>query len=183
MDFHDNGGAALARLLWSSPGTPRAVVPADHLFPPRTGLRGEYHSGITLAGSPHLRSDATVNFNWGNGFADPNVGAQLISVRWTGRVTPTYQLHTNCDDGSRLWVGNILLVDNWVDQGPTERSGAITLTAGTSYDLRLEYHNRGGSALAQLLWSSPSQPKQIIPPESLTAPTTTTPPPVVVVVV
>lgn len=180
MEFYDNGGGALARLLWSSPTTPKAVVPADHLSQPRTGLRGEYYAGITLTGPPRIRSDATVNFNWGNGFADPNVGAELISVRWTGRVTPrysqTYRFHTNCDDGSRLWVNNTLLVDNWVDQGPIERSGTITLTAGTPYDLRLEYYNRGGSALAQLLWSSPSQPKQIIPPEALTVPPAVTPP-------
>jgi hypothetical protein len=175
MEFYDNGGAALARLLWSSPSTPKAVVPADHLSPPRTGLRGEYYTGITLTGTPRIRPDTTVNFNWGNGFADPNVGAELISVRWTGRVTPrfsqTYRFYTNCDDGSRLWVDNVLLVDNWVDQGPTERSGTIALTAGVPYDLRLEYYNRGGSALAQLLWSSPAQPKEVIPQEALTLPT------------
>jgi hypothetical protein len=180
MEFYDNGGAALARLLWSSPSTPKAVVPADHLSPPRTGLRAEYYAGITLTGTPRIRPDTTVNFNWGNGFADPNVGAELISVRWTGRVTPrysqTYRFYTNCDDGSRLWVNNILLVDNWVDQGPTERSGTINLTAGVPYDLRLEYYNRGGSALAQLLWSSLSEPKQVLPQAVLTPPVTAAPP-------
>ena len=174
MEFYDNGGGALARLLWSSPTTPKAVVPADHLSVPRTGLRGEYFAGISLTGPPRTRPDSTVNFNWGSGFADPNVGAELVSVRWTGRVTPrysqTYRFHTNCDDGSRLWVNNQLLVDNWVDQGPVERSGTITLTAGVPYDLRMEYYNRGGSALAQLLWSSPSQTKQIVPQEVLTPP-------------
>jgi hypothetical protein len=182
MEFYDNGGSALARLLWSSASTPKAVVPADHLSRPRAGLRGEYFVGITLTGPARIRPDPTVNFNWGNGFADPNVGAELISVRWTGRVTPrdsqTYRFYTNCDDGSRLWVDNVLLVDNWVDQGPIERSGTITLTAGVPYDLRLEYYNRGGGALAQLLWSSPSQAKQIVPQDVLTAPTAT-PPPVV----
>ena len=176
MEFYDNAGAALARLLWSSPNTPKTVVPADHLSQPQTGLRGEYYAGITLAGPARIRPDSTVNFNWGTGFADPNVGAELISVRWTGRVTPkysqTYRFYTNCDDGSRLWVNNTLLVDNWVDQGPTERSGTITLTAAVPYDLRLEYYNRGGGALAQLLWSSPSQTKQIIPPQAITPPAT-----------
>ncbi len=182
MQFYDNGGAALARLLWSSPTTPKAVVPTDHLAPPRSGLRGEYYAGIALAGPARIRVDGTVNFNWGAGFADPNVGAELISVRWTGRVVPqfsqVYRFYTNCDDGSRLWVNNTLLVDNWVDQGPTERSGTITLTAGVPYDLRMEYYNRGGGALAQLLWSSPAQTKQIIPPEAL-APSAATPTPVV----
>ena len=72
----------------------------------------------------------------------------------TSRFTETHRFHTDCDDGSRLWVNDVLLVDNWVDQGPTERSGEIALTAGVRYDLRLEYYDRGGSALAQLLWSS-----------------------------
>jgi hypothetical protein len=174
MEFYDNGGSALARLLWSATGLPKAVVPTDHLSQPRTGLRAEYYAGITLTGPPRIRRDSTVNFTWGNGFADPNVGSELISVRWMGQVTPresqTYRFYTNCDDGSRLWVNGTLLVDNWVDQGPTERSGVITLTAGTSYDLRLEYYNRGGGALAQLLWSSPSQAKQIIPQGALTPP-------------
>jgi len=180
MEFYDNGGGALARLLWSSPTTPKAVVPADHLSVPRTGLRGEYFAGISLTGPPRTRPDSTVNFNWGSGFADPNVGAELVSVRWTGQVTPrysqTYRFYTNCDDGSRLWVNGRLLVDNWVDQGPVERSGTITLTAGVPYDLRMEYYNRGGSALAQLLWSSPSQSKEIIQPNWLNPPTTGGPP-------
>ena len=34
MEYYDNSGGGLARLLWSSPGTPKAVVPADHLFQP-----------------------------------------------------------------------------------------------------------------------------------------------------
>ena len=85
MEFYDNGGGALARLLWSSPGTPKAVVPADHLFGPTNGLAGSYYAGIAFSGPPRVRNDAAVNFNWGNGFADPNVGADLFSVRWTGR--------------------------------------------------------------------------------------------------
>ena len=51
--------------------TPKAVVPADHLSRPRTGLRGQYYAGITLTGPARIRPDPTVNFNWGTGFADP----------------------------------------------------------------------------------------------------------------
>jgi len=147
------------------------VVPADHLFQPTTGLTGDYFAGITLAGPAHTRLDGGVNFNWGNGFGDPNVGADLFSVRWTGRVIPqfseTYRFYANTDDGVRLWVNNIRLVDNWTDHGPVEASGTITLTAGVRYDLRLEYYDKAGSALVQLLWSSPSVHKQIIPADRL----------------
>jgi len=133
MEFYDNGGNALARLLWSGPHTPKGVVPADHLFLPTTGLTGSYCAGITLSGPARIPHDPQVNFNWGSGFGDPNVGVDLFSVRWTGsvtsRFTETHRFYTDCDDGSRLWVNDVLLVDNWVDQGPTERSGEIALTA------------------------------------------------------
>ena len=172
MEYYDNSGAGLARLLWSSPSTPKAVVPADHLFQPTNGLTGNYFPGITLTGPARTRTDRSVNFNWGKGFGDPNVGTELFSVRWTGRVTPptseTYRFYANTDDGARLWVNNVLIVDNWTDHGPTETSGTITLTKGVGYDIRMEYYQKAGSALAQLLWSSPSLPKQIIPAERLT---------------
>ncbi len=181
MEYYDNSASAFVRLLWSGPGTPKAIVPADHLFQPVTGLTGEYFAGITLDGIPHIRTDATVNFNWGNGFGDPNVGAELFSVRWTGRLTPqfseTYRIDAVGDDGVRLWVNNIQLVNNWTDHGPTENGGTITLTAGVTYDLRMEYYERAGGALVQLLWSSPSVPKQVIPRERLTPrPSSSTPP-------
>jgi len=183
MEYYDNGGGAFARLLWSSPSTPKAVVPADHLFQPTNGVIGDYFAGITLTGPAHTRTDRSVNFNWGNGFGDPNVGAELFSVRWTGRVTPpfseTYRFYANTDDGVRLWVNNVKLVDNWIDQGPTEASGTITLTAGVRYDIRMEYYEKVGSALVQLLWSSPSLPKQIIPAERLTPGPAPVAPPVV----
>jgi len=183
MEYYDNSGGGFARLLWSSPTTPKAVVPADHLFQPTNGLTGDYFAGITLTGPAHTRTDRSVNFNWGNGFGDPNVGADLFSVRWTGRITPpfseTYRFYANTDDGVRLWVNNVKLVDNWTDHGPTETSGTVTLTAGVRYDIRMEYYEKGGSALVQLLWSSPSLPKQILPAERLTPEPGPAAPPVV----
>jgi len=157
------------------------VVPADHLFPPTNGLTGDYFAGITLTGPAHTRTDSSVNFNWGSGFGDPNVGADLFSVRWTGRITPPfserYRFYANTDDGAWLWVNNVKLVDNWTDHGPTETSGTITLTAGVRYDITMEYYEKVGGALVQLLWSSPSLPKQILPGERLTpAPGPATPP-------
>ena len=124
-----------------------------------------------------------MNFNWDSGSPDASIGADTFSVRWTGRVTPpfseTYRFYANTDDGVRLWVNNVKLVDNWIDQGPTEASGTITLTAGVRYDIRMEYYEKVGSALVQLLWSSPSLPKQIIPAERLTPGPAPVAPPVV----
>ena len=76
-------------------------------------------------------------------------------------------------------MNNVKLVDNWTDHGPIEASGTITLTAGVRYDIRMEDYEKAGSALVQLLWSSPSLPKQIIPAERLAPGSASAPPPVV----
>jgi hypothetical protein len=48
-----------------------------------------------------------------------------------------------------------------------EDQGTITLTAGQRYDITLEFYENGGGAMAKLLWSSPSQAKEIIPQSQL----------------
>jgi regulation of enolase protein 1 (concanavalin A-like superfamily) len=132
-----------------------------------TGLTGEYYDNIDLTNLTLTRTDATVDFDWGSGSPDPSIGADTFSVRWSGQVQPlyseTYTFYTNSDDGIRLWVNAQQVIDNWTDHGPTEDSGTIGLTAGTKYDILMEFYENGGGAVAQLSWSSASQAKQIIP--------------------
>lgn len=138
------------------------------------GLYGEYFDELEF-GSPRLtRIDETINFALGAGSPHPSIGADTFSVRWTGKVVPayseTYTFYTLSDDGVRLYVGGQKLIDNWTDHGATENSATITLQANRQYDLRLEFYENGGAALIQLSWSSPSQPKQIVPKERLLIP-------------
>jgi hypothetical protein len=101
-------------------------------------------------------------------------------VRWTGQVEPlyseTYTFYTVSDDGVRLWVDGQLLVDNWNNHSAHEDNGTIDLAAGQQYDLRMEYYENGGDAVARLLWSSPTQAKEVIPQNHLYSPATTPPP-------
>jgi len=141
-----------------------------------TGLSGEYFDDTTLTAIRATRLDPTVNFDWALNAPHPNVGAETFSVRWTGRVVPrfteTYTFYTRTDDGVRLWVNGVLLIDDWTLHSATERSGMISLVAGRAYDLRMEYFDNLYNAVAQLSWSSPSQAKQIVPKERLFPPAT-----------
>jgi len=134
------------------------------------GLTARYWSNQlkTTNGAPTLvRVDPTVDFDWGNGSPDPSITSDHFTAFWTGQVQPqfteTYTFYTTTDDGVRLWVNNKLLINEWIDQGPTEWSGTISLTAGQRYDIRMVYYENGGGAVATLSWSSPSTPKDIIP--------------------
>ncbi len=146
-----------------------------------TGLLGEYYDNMNFTNLKLTRTDATVNFDWGSGSPDPSIGSDTFSVRWTGQVEPlyseTYTFYTVTDDGVRLWVNNQLIIDKWVDQSSTEWSGTISLSAGQKYDIKMEYYENGGGALAKLLWSSSRQPKQVIPASQLYPGTTQPPPP------
>jgi len=119
------------------------------------------------------RVDPIVNFDWGTGSPDAILPSDGFSVRWTGQITPgfseMYTFYTRSDDGARLWVNGTLLVDHWVNQGPTEWPGSIALTAGTPASVVLEYYENAGGAVAQLSWSSSSQAKGLIPTSAMAA--------------
>jgi PA14 domain len=139
-----------------------------------TGLNGDYYSDQlkTFTNAPTLsRIDPTIDFSFGTDAPDPSITPDHFTVRWNGQVQPlysqTYTFYTRSDDGARLWVNGQKLVDRWIDQGPTEASGTIALTANQKYNILLEYYENTQGAVAQLSWSSPGQVKQIIPQTQL----------------
>jgi hypothetical protein len=146
------------------------------------GILGEYYDNATLSGAPAFsRQDVRIDFNWGfeapGGSNSPDfkkVGADNFSVRWTGQLIPrfseTYTFRTTSDDGVRLWIKPtgtstwIPLVSDWSPHASTDDTGSIALTAGQTYDVRMEYYESTGAAVARLLWSSPSTPEEVIDP-------------------
>jgi hypothetical protein len=131
------------------------------------GLRATYWDNADFTGSTIPRVDPTIDFDWGSGSPDPAIDIDTFSARWRGFVLPefteTYTFHVTTDDGVRLWVNNQLLVDSWVDQCCTERSGTIALQAGQRYPIVMEYYEALWGASAELRWSSPSTCKAVIP--------------------
>jgi len=153
------------------------------------GLLGQYWANTTSAAFvtpgfntlPTLtRTDATVNFNWSTTPPATNVGPDTYVVQWTGTVQPqfsdTYTFYATADDGVRLWVNGQLLIDEWVDEGPTTWSGQITLAAQQQYNIQMDYYQDGGGAQAQLFWSSPLTGPTAIIPQSQLYPNTNPPP-------
>lgn len=137
------------------------------------GLKGEYYDNKDFTILKVTRTDPTINFDWGSGSPDPLIGADTFSVRWTGQVQPryseVYSFHTNTNDGVRLWVNGQQIIDDWIPRGAKELTGKITLTAGQKYDIKMEHFEDTMNAAAKLLWSSPSQAKEIVPKDRLYA--------------
>jgi len=137
-----------------------------------TGLKGDYYDNADLTNLILTRTDATLDFSWGNGSPANGIGADSFSVRWTGQVQPlyseTYTFKTLSDDGDRVWVNGVLLIDDWKTQrGTKTNSGTISLQAGVKYSITVEYMENSGGAVMQLYWSSPKQTEEIIPKTQL----------------
>ena len=151
----------------------REVVGAPLRIGSGTGLAGEYFNDPTLSAPVVIsRTDPVVDFNWGGGSPDGNIGSDNFSARWTGQVQATttgdFVFATNSDDGVRLWIDGQQVIDNWTDHGDTLNSSApVHLEAGQKYDLRLEWYERGSAALVRLSWSYPGQALQVIPQTQL----------------
>ena len=124
------------------------------------GLFGSYFNNMTLAGLPVLERTERIDFSWGNGSPGTGVNPDQFSVRWLGRVeastTGTYKFQTVSNDGVRLWINDVLVIDNWTNHSSTTNTSApINLVAGQAYEIKLEYYDNTGSSVIRLRWITP----------------------------
>ncbi|MDB4126292.1 C25 family cysteine peptidase, partial [Candidatus Marinimicrobia bacterium] len=128
---------------------------------------GQYYAGP----SPNFgdlvltRDDNLIDFNWGNGSPDAAVPNDDFQVRWTTTLdienAGLYSFRSNTDDGVRLYIDNELIIEQWIDQGPTSAYGSINLTEG-SHECVMEYFENGGGANASLYWTPPGATESLV---------------------
>jgi type IV pilus assembly protein PilY1 len=126
-------------------------------------LKGEYYNNAnkTLTGTPTVTvAQDTVDHDWGSGSPVTGIGADNFAARFTGTFTApstgTYTFRVRADDGVRLWISGVQLINKWIDQGPTSYDATVLLTAGQSFDVKIEYYENGGGAVMQFLWKKPT---------------------------
>ena len=137
------------------------------------GLTGNYFNGMNFETSVFNKKDATLNINWGDGSPDAAVNADGFSARWTGQIQPKYSgeytFYINSDNGRRVWVNNVLIIDQWADNWGTDYTGKINLIAQQKYDIKVEYFENVGGANIKFEWSSAQQTREVVPTSQLYA--------------
>lgn len=132
-----------------------------------TGLDAKYYSDTAMTVMVQNHTDPQIDFYWGSETATPGSDYDGFAVVWEGEIESPYSetitFTTSTDDGVRLWVDNVLIVDHWGNQPVTDHSGTIAMTAWTRVPIRMEYYEHQSYASAQLKWSSPSLSSQVVP--------------------
>ncbi len=122
------------------------------------GLTGNYYQLLSPEGKAAVsRVDAQVNFHWTLFPPDTALANDQYSVKWTGQLTAPesgmYQIGLDGNDGYRLYLNNVLLIDEWHKQ--TYRTSLVNyrFEKDTSYDIRIEFYEPSGNAHIRLVWT------------------------------
>jgi LysM repeat protein len=117
--------------------------------------RGEYFNNMYLGGDAAAgRQDAAIDFDWGNKSPIAGVTADYFSARWAGDFpfeAGVYRFYARADDGIRVFVDGVTLIDEWHLATGRTYWADLTLTAGT-HAVKVETFEALGDALAKVWW-------------------------------
>ncbi|GAB4319637.1 MAG: hypothetical protein Kow0059_13740 [Candidatus Sumerlaeia bacterium] len=158
----------LTEQIWAPDTSPPPAEPAP-------GLQ------FTLFNDPNLDQvleqgvHSQIRFDWGQTPPSPRMNSLMYSFRWQGWVNVPREglirFHLLSDDGGRVFVAGVPVLDDWLPHPPHTTSEAIWLPAGL-VPLVVEYHNDIYGAVCVLMWSRTGpggtpEPPAVIPPEAL----------------
>jgi hypothetical protein len=148
--------------------TPAPPAPAGSASPTAESPPGQVLA--TFFRDPELkqvaltRADTRIDFNWASE-EPPELGQNdHFGVRWAGKLNVTergnYDFYLTSDDGSRLFIGDDLVVDNWGIHTVETKQANRELEVGV-HPFRVEYFDGTGDAVIKLEWSSSTQPRRV----------------------
>jgi hypothetical protein len=158
-----------------------ATRPYFETLEPRTmlagdGLLGQYFNEIDLM-SPVAQTYVDSVINFPNDVLGASARGRVdnddsYSIRWTGWVLVDqpgeWQLKTLSNDGVRLWLNDVQLINHWNQHVVATDVGNMTLESGW-HPIRLEYFQQNGASHIELRYSGPGQTEIIIPQSHLSS--------------
>lgn len=134
---------------------------------PTPPFSATYFNNVNLSGTPVLtRNEGMIDYNFEGGSPDPLINSDNFSIRFVKQHyfgAGMYKFDTLSDDGVRLYLDNVLIIDKWVDQGSTLHSSTLSITEG-NHEIKLEYYERGGGANVKLIWDMVTPEASPTPP-------------------
>ncbi len=120
-----------------------------------TDWRGDYWNNPNQSGPPLLtRNDLVIFFNWEEGTAASNLGVDHFSARWQRTLNfeaGIYRFNVEVDDGFRLYIDNVLVLDEWEEGAARTYTVDVPLSTGF-HTIQVDYFERTGVALMRFWW-------------------------------
>lgn len=134
-----------------------------------SGLTGQYYQGSDPSSGvlAFTRTDSVLDFYWGSGQPAGTLGYDDFSVVWAGEVEPpvsgTYTFAVRADDGIRVWIDHVLVIDEWRDQAVRDFTVEVPLTAWQRVPIRVAYYESQVYAQTSLSWTVPGMREELVP--------------------
>ncbi|MDE0144132.1 MAG: PA14 domain-containing protein [Caldilineaceae bacterium] len=120
-----------------------------------TDWRGDYWNNPNQSGPPVLtRNDLVIFFNWEEGAAASNLGVDHFSARWQRTLNfeaGIYRFNVEVDDGFRLYIDNVLVLDEWEEGAARTYTVDVPLSTGF-HTIQVDYFESTGVALMRFWW-------------------------------
>ena len=135
----------------------------------RYGLSVSYYVNMNWEGEPvYEEINEDIEFNWFNEEKKPIPSP--FSAIWNGYIdihTPgKYTFKLTSDDGSWLYIDDILVIDNGGNHATKSVAGTVTLEP-SKHKIMIKYFDAGGGAIINLTWIPPGGVEGKIPVTNL----------------
>jgi hexosaminidase len=149
------------RIAVMEPVKPKSLLSGIHY----RYYEGEFDEEPSVRDLDFVRNGSVDKFMIPYGLRDDNFALEfdgMIYIETKGE----YTFSTRSDDGSRLWIGKELVVDNWGFRPLQKRSGRLFLKAGY-YPIHVEMAEASGDEILDVLYSGPGLSYRQIPANAL----------------
>jgi LysM repeat protein len=158
VEYYDRIQVARVHFWWEvlTGPTPVPTPTATTTAPaPGAGWFGQFYGNMELAGPPiATRVDPWIGFEWGTGSPMAGVPSDFFSARWTTTAyleAGTYLFCAMIDDGGRIYVDGVRVLDEWHPTNGVAYCGEHRVTRG-NHAVEVHYYEEGGNALIYVWW-------------------------------
>ncbi|GAB1422554.1 hypothetical protein MASR2M15_27880 [Anaerolineales bacterium] len=144
IEFYENQGIAFLEYYLTS----LSAIPSPTPIVPVETWTAQYYNNPSLSGTPQLTQvESSPSHNWGYGSPASFIPVDNFSARWasTQYLNGSYRLDIFCDDGVRVWVNGVLVIDEWHSATAQTYSHNFSIAPG-NYLIVIEFYEDTGVA-------------------------------------